>query len=1037
MLKSQFPGGARLAVTDGAPSIDLATLGQQLARAIPAAADSANVKAFKLFSYEQHRIRVNTRGVISRLLLDTEFKTAFAPGEHSGFLRDAEMPPFGTAAKMGGRLVQGTQRTTATAVKALHEVIKQEVTDSLGTVDWAALTASQMRNALQAMEQSVQEKTTPLPPQALLVPIEFAEADRPSTERERDIARLLSGIETVDGRDWLELILTGVERKLLADEIDPEEIDFILDAIRRQKERPGSQMLRFLEFLEDEAMARVRLHVCLQIMETVAAHSNKAGFKSYVQRVHEAFEAFASQEGEPLVLDISTVYGVNNTTDLSEFLRQATFYGCLPVWCAGSVQLFEQRIDPERHQPIAREVAYHFRVNGLNPQTGSKAFVTQLEQIKEQLLVSPGTDKNVKRSLARLVFLSLVLPPSLHEASSEDLRSQAAAIAKALQDDPVREIQRLHSALFAQCDLMMELAKELIRILKTKSTPLVTDRNRAVKKLFISLHKDLFDWQIVCGLSSEHEDVLVKADQGSDTLAWFSRIRVSTDPWPSSVASIWVETDLKERSLAAVGEAQTVAMRKDFNAHVLPVRLVPYVLDQQSQHWTPALPNLGTLDVGHGIDIEYDLRTLTLSQKPDREKAQAEQFRTATVAAMSLLIYLVLFEFTQRATAVRKALTMTLVRLQPSGKHKDSEADARDGNTAIYAISQAVENALARELPVKLQGLTTENASRWKHRGALAALQASLPLTFPHEGALDKVAVVSYVTRPCDRHPKHPDADGYLFVSRTYFADRQGEQTKLRVGRMLSRLVENRQDFKVPHLIFEEIARLQTLGYYHILMLSHDFGNRHIGRAAERHAPHAQLQFLNEAANRFPKAYLYPLRRDVFKATRLRRRKADESAFEVRHHAAHQRMYQDRTTDILRSLLPIYTFATLHVVDEGEKPQSGFCTYFFDAEHRISDFQRNETIRANILGTGEAEAVRRSLISVLRAIHFMESEKSAENNRPLLPVLDPFAWATPTRAAAAGELPVVSRRGSTILLSLPALLAHVTPILYGQAVDDD
>lgn len=438
MPKSQLPGGARLVVSDSAPSIDLATLARQLARAIPVAADSAGINAFKLFSQEQHRIRVNTLGVIMRLLSADDFKPTFAPGEHSGFLRDATMPPFGTTARMGGRLVQGTQRATTTAINALREAIAQELTDSLGAVDWAALTASPISDALKVMEASVNAKTTPLPPQALLVPIEFAQTDRPAAERQHDIARLLSGIETVDGRDWLELILAGVEHKLRAEETDLEDledIDFILDAIRRQKERPDSQMLRFLEFLEDEAMARVRLQVCLHIMEAIAARSNKAGFQSYVRRVREAFEAFASQDGEPLMLDVSAVYGVANITDFGEFLRQATFYGCLPVWCTGSVQLFEQRLDPGQQQPTVREVSYHFRVNGLNPQAGSKAFVAQLEQIKAQLLDSPGTDKHVKRALAKLVLLSLVLPPSLHEASSTDLRSQADTIATALQDD--------------------------------------------------------------------------------------------------------------------------------------------------------------------------------------------------------------------------------------------------------------------------------------------------------------------------------------------------------------------------------------------------------------------------------------------------------------------------------------------------------------------------------------------------------------------------------------------------------------------------
>lgn len=1043
MTISHRQGGSRISVSARAPSIDLARLAKLLAHAIPAVAGATDVKALKLFSQEATRIRVNTRGVISRLLTDPDFKTAFAPGEETGFLRDADLPPFGTTAKMGGRLLHGTQVATAKAVKAVRDAITKELNDSLGDLDFEALTASRMTEVLKVMAQSVDVKTTPFPQNALMVPVEFAETSRPSAERERDIGRVLSGIETVDGRDWLELMLAGVERKLRADNEDPEDIGFITDAIRRQREQPGSQMLRFLEFLEDEAMARVRLQVCLRIMEAVAAQSDKAGFKSYVQRVREAFESFAGQDGEPLALNVSSVYGVANDTDLTEPLRKAGFYSCLPVWCEGSVQLFERRIPPEQNQPTVREVSYRFRVNGLNPQTGLSAFDSRLDGIKEQLLSAPSPNENVKRPIAELVFLSLVLPPALHEASGGDVRYQAAAIAQALKADPVRELQRLHQELVSRSDLMAQIADEMVRLLRTKSISFVTNLNRPVDKLFVSVQKDIFDWQILRGLGSEREEVLVKSDSGPDTVAWLSRIRVSPDPWPSSVASIWVETNLQERSLTEASKVRKVAMRKNLEAPVLPVRLVPYRLDKHTQCWMPALPNPDTLDIGRGVDIEYDLRVLTLDRKQDREKAQAEQWRAATVAAMSLLIYIVLFELVRKAQSARPRLSMTLVRLQKTGRIKgDREADAQDGNTVIYAISQAVEKALARELPVKLQGLTTNNDARnslrWKNRGALAALQAGQPLCVPHEGSLDKVAVVSYVTRPCDTHPNYPDADGYLFVSRTYFADSRDEQTTLRVGRMLSRFVESRQDFSLPHLILEEIARLKQRGYHHILLLSHHFGNRRIGRAAERHSPHSRLPFLDEAAKRFPDVHLYPLRRDVFAATRLRKRNLQESAFEVLRHEAHQNMYRDGATEILRSLLPVYTFATLHVVDEDGKPQSGFCTYFFDAEHRLSDFNLREATRANILGTGEAEETRRSLISVLRAIHFMESEKPAEHNRPLLPVLDPFAWATPNRTAAAGELEVVSRRRrGSILLSIPALLAHVTRVLHKEVLDDE
>jgi hypothetical protein len=340
----------------------------------------------------------------------------------------------------------------------------------------------------------------------------------------------------------------------------------------------------------------------------------------------------------------------------------------------------------------------------------------------------------------------------------------------------------------------------------------------------------------------------------------------------------------------------------------------------------------------------------------------------------------------------------------------------------------------SRELLVKMQGFHTQGnveTARFRKRNSLLALQGSFPIVTAATGTLEQVAVLSYVTRPSDSHPLYPDADGYLFVSRTFCADRAGDALTLRVAHMQSRLVETRAAFREPELILEEIARLEALGYRHIILLSHHFGNRHIGRAAERHAPHGTQAFLESVAAKFPDVYLYPLRRDVFPATRLHTRSSSEGAFEVVTFADHHRMYEQAERDLLRGLQPIYTFATLAVVSEEGRPQSGFCTYFFDIEQRLSNFEWSETVRQNILGTTtQGKGVRASLLAVLRGIHYLESER-APTKTQVLPVLDPYGWAMPSTTAAAGELEVMRRRGKgAVLLSFPALLAHVTKVLH-------
>lgn len=1039
MSTSNLRGGSRISARDRAPSVNLSKLADLLAKSIQAVGTGA--EGLGLVSVSDNKLRINTRGVLGRLLKQPDFEADFAPGDESGFLRDAELPPFGMTAKMGGRLVQGSEAATAKSIKALHDAIDAELDRALQPIDVAELCYDKLEVAMRTMASTIAASVPALPQTATIVPVEFADPARPTAEREHDIGRVLSGIETVDGRDWLQLLLSGIERKLQNDAEDQDDIDEVLTVIQTQSTHPGSQIRRFLEFLEDEAMARVRLQVCMRLMSAVAAQSNKPGFKSYVRRVRECFDAFAGAEGEALTLDVGRVYGVANNVELAQELRKAMFYGCLPVWSEASVQLFERRIDPAQNQPTLREVSYRFRVNGNNPSTGKSAFDSRLDRFYARLLDAPDDSDTIRRPLAEIVFLALVVPDSLNDDVTTKVADDAATIAANLKADPVRTLNSLHTQLLSRRQVMDELAGELIRALRTKSTTLVSAASRSAEKLMVSVHRDIVDWAVVKGLSSPNEDILVKSESGAETIAWFTHVRVSDSGWPGSIASISVETELQERSLAPTGEATTAHMGKSLDTPVLPVRLIPYAWSKGESAWTPKVPTPGVLDAGRGIEVEYDLRLLTLTKKKDDEKSRAEQFRSVLVAGLAQLMYMTLWGVVQRAKAKVPGLSMTLLRLQRTGKAGNREADAHDGNTAIYAISQAIEKALTRELPVKLQGLTTENDERdsiwWKNRGALAALLGGQPVHFKHDGSLTKVAVLSYVTRPCDTHPAFPDADGYLFISRTYVANSKDGKVELRVERMLSRLVENRKNFRAPHLILEEIARLRKNGYHHILMLSHHFGNRHIGRAAERHSPHGSLEFLEEAAARFPDVFLYPLRRDVFPATRLRKRESGESGFEVLRYDAHQRMYLDGALEVLRSLQPVYTFATLHVVGDEERPQSGFCTYFFDAEHRLSNFGLKESTRANILGTGEAQSVRESLVSVLRAIHFMESEKPSDKNR-LLPVLDPFDWATPRTTAGAGEVEVVTRRGGrSILLSLPAVLAHVTKVLHKEAPADE
>lgn len=992
-----------------------------------------------LFSLVGDRLVVNPRGALDRLVRDGDFLAALTPDDETGFVCDLELPPLGMTAKVGGRLRPGTEAATSRAIEKLREVVSAELDKALGSRSLSDLCFDSVNAALVQMAESVHERLPNLPATARLIPVVFAPEQRSADQRSRDVARVFTGLEQIDGADCLASLLENIADRLRRKDVDEDQISAILSSIRAQRQHPGSQLGQFLDFLDDEALSRVRLHVQMRIMRAVAQHGSSQ-LKGYVDRVFEAYECFAGTDGDALLLDASAHFGMHGRTDLAEQLRKAMFYSCLAVWPEWASQLYESRMNPGRGFMTVREVSYRFRVNGLSPRNGEikHSFDHRLDRMRENFDVATEERSNPRlpRDLAQLVFLHLVTP-GVDEVPVGAVKAEATRIADALRTDPRGTVEWIFDSLRRRASGMQAIASELISIVQNKSRRVLETVAKDIDSFTVSVHRNVVNWDAVVSMASPSTDILVAPERGDPKTAWFPHLTISEDPTvPGSIVSFKVETRLTERSLTPAGDAHDVAFTRPLDGVLVPIRMVPYRRRKAEGDWVPDSLHPESFDAGRGIDVQYDARFLTLTRKSaDRDKERAEHIRAGTAVAFLVLVYVALWEVLRRIQVANgeRALSATLVRLQTGGK----EAGDDQGTGAVYAISQALEKALARELPIKLQGFVSapdkNDTLRWRRRGAVHALLGGQPLVFPMDGSLNKVALVNYTTRPCDTHPAHPDAAGYLFISRTYQAERGSDgQGVLKLDRMHSRFVENRKDFGTPQLILEELARLGKLGFEHVLLLSHHFGNRHLGRAAERHAPHGTREFLDGAHARYPALNVYTLRRDVFPAMRLRKRHAGESGFEVTQFADHQAMYQDHQAVDTRTHMPIYTFATLVTPDETGRPQSGFCTYFFDVEERVSNVQMAEQVRQNVLGVGAGAPVRASLVSVLRALHFLESEKPADKN-VWLPVLDPFSWMSPTSNREAGELAIMTRRHrGDVLLSFPALLAHVTKVLHKE-----
>jgi hypothetical protein len=782
-------GGSSVSARTRTPSIQLHRVAELLTKSLTPQPGATGIDALPLISLNENHLVVNPRSVLSRFMNQRDFKEAFSPGTDTGFVCDMEVPPFGTTAKIGGRLFPGSEPQVSKAIERLHEGISEALTSALGTKDIRELCFENVRTGLQQIAASADESVPLDQRSATLVPVQFASEARHADKRAQDVARLFTAIETVNGSDCLDAFLRTIATRLQREQMDPETIDAILANLRQQRELEGSQLSRFFNFLDDEALARVRLQVSMRLMEVIAEHASPL-LATYVKQVVECYERFGSADGEALLLDATSAYGQAGCTDLAEQLRKALFYGCLSVWPEWSAQLFEMRRKSNTGFQTVREVSYRFRVNGRSPMTGENAFDSRLDLLRTHLDPERTSQRRLSSSLAQLVFLHLVIP---FEANGPiNLPAEANRIADALKRDPIATVNELLDSLRTRSSVMRELADELVRMMKEKSRRIIEATAKKIDQFTVSVHRAVVDWDALVSMASSNTDILIKPERGEPTTAWFAHLVISDNPLvPGSIASYSVQTELKERSLTPSGSPRSIPMKRDFEAVHLPIRLVPYRWDKAAAKWVPHGNRIELLDAGRGIEVQYDLRVLQLAKNANKECT--EQFRSATATAFVLLVYITLWQLIRlaQARAGEQPVAATMIRLQPEGRDVEDE----DGSAAVYAISQALEKALSREVPVKLQGLVTgddvAHNLKWRKRGAAHALLGGQPLAFPMEGSLQKVALVSYVTRPCDTHPLYSDAGGYLFLARTYQAIRSEDTAVLKLDRMHSRFVEN------------------------------------------------------------------------------------------------------------------------------------------------------------------------------------------------------------------------------------------------------
>ncbi|ERT06041.1 hypothetical protein M595_3987 [Lyngbya aestuarii BL J] len=1043
--------GASLQASQQQASLDLALLVSLLEKAIGVNSQTSGLsekpEQRPLFYYDQDkkRLRICTSGVLLRLFSLKEFKS-----QASNFVKDFEPPGYGFVSRIGGQLSEGNEQRLSKAVDRLRESILEALKNSLPSeVKLEDFLIDNVKEELEKLAKRVSGYFPSGMSQANLIPLAFDDRSLSKSDRGVQVAKIISAIERIDTANYFKRMCDAITHELETNrDADEDEIRDAIASLEAEHNRVESQIKRFLEFLEDEALSRVRLNITFIIMEAIANKAkdstdpNKQLLAEYIQRVKHFVEIV---KNKGLTLDLTTHYGTTAEINFLDYIHSSRFFSCLAVWPEWKTQIFENRQanSDSADSNIIREISYRFRINGNNPERGKSAFLARLEKIQEDLSKPDSLPPyRLRNCFAELFFLSVVVPSNDRKLTPKEIEGGLEKLVNKIEYIPRDKIDDFIQELTIRESSMNKIAKALISILQSQGEQIISQVYRQTATQFIGLKKGIVNWDRLEGAEAGTQNLLVSSTSAPDKIAWLQQLEIEENPSsiPNLLFSIKVETELLERNLVIKDKGKSVKIQRCLPEKLLQVIFVPCEYkDNQSQaskyEYCQGVKDAVGWALPKAIQIEYETRTL---QKRDSKhiNEQGKQLHSATVTAFAVLVYTCLWCIVkQLKNAESLSFTTSILRLQQS-----QDDDDKSGEQYIYAATQALESLLAQDNPTRMQGLVLQNLKKsnatYVKKGVFTALFSAFPIAIstPEKPAISKLGLISYKSRPCDESPKNLQKND-LILSQSYIAtaiEKPLVGYELKAERMQSDIVSTEEELREQRLIKEEVAYLEKQGCEHIILLAHSYRSRRINKTADYNTPLADRNFLQKLYQDFPDLTIYTLLRDVFPGTRMRQRlKSGEAAFEILRASDHTYFSEQIGEMGLRDIIPVYTFATLHAIETQaqKRPQSGFCVYFLLSDSRLSNINWTERSRQHLIDPEQTSSVHPCLLTVLRGLHFIEAERGIQNQQ-FIPVLDPFNWISPNTTEAAGEVSILhSRRQGKVLLSYPAILTHMAQVL--------
>lgn len=666
--------GASVEVQSHAPAIDLAALVTCLCDVLQASEARAPHEQLLSFNASGGALQINTSAALRRLT-KAQGWSALQQAQKTGFLRDVAVPRSPSDAKIGGRVVHGSEPALRDQLAALTATLDD---DLQRLCDHAGLALGslpvQPRPALEALARRIGGASlAPLDAATRLCRVRFENPERSAQDRSDDVGRLISATEEIEGGDRFDKLAQALRRRMEQQDMLAKEVESVLAYHRQLYETPGSQVARFLSFLDDEALSRVRLAVSFNIMRTVAdeaasrtAAADSADFvllAEYVRRAQALYQAATDPSAPELRVDLSRHFGARAEFSIGDELSKVLFYGCLPVFCTSTTQLFEARRASRNSAvpSVAREVSYRFKVNGKNPISQEPAYLGRLQRLRGAL--QDDTLEQPTRRLAELLFLAVVIPAPAPPADFT-VQTEIARHLETLSAGGRPAALALLDELEARAHTVERIAAGLLKVLRTRGVALTQSLTRRTWSYYLCVQRGIVDWQRAL---TEVEDPLLKAEPGTaEQIPWFRNLQVTEgQPLTGSLLSVRVSVRLAERSLCQQDDAPVeCSVQRRLSAAVLQVLWRPYgetrtgpttsafgALQSDAESW--AFPRR--------VEILYDPRTLQPRHPGVALDESKEQAFAAYRTAFTVLVYCALFVLLRRLKESQPAQELTVL----------------------------------------------------------------------------------------------------------------------------------------------------------------------------------------------------------------------------------------------------------------------------------------------------------------------------------------------------------------------------------------